>query len=345
MLCDTKLVVERVRPEGVTAVYAFASATEKPLTMRLDAKFVRNELHATLPNGDMLAYRIRSEHVIEFLRLTNTQGTIGGVLSKEATATRLPVTIDGERVTMEFRVYKPAGDGPFPTVVFNHGSTGRGSDPSLFTRPVDFHTVGEFFVKRGYALVMPSRRGRGNSEGLYDEGFGPDRSQGYSYDPQFSMPGAERALRDIDAAIDAIVTMKFVDPSRLLIGGVSRGGILSVAYAGLRPDRVVGVVNFVGGWMDDQRPAGRLMNRDLFLRGARFPGRALWLYGDKDPFYSLAHSQGNFAAFVSAGGRGSFHEFQPIAGTDGHGIVWWPKLWGGTVEEWLKSVGLPFSPR
>ena len=54
-------------------------------------------------------------------------------------------------------------------------------------------------MQRGWAVVMPSRRGRGGSEGEYDEGFAIDRSRGYTCDPPLSIPGADRALRDIEA--------------------------------------------------------------------------------------------------------------------------------------------------
>ena len=56
------------------------------------------------------------------------------------------------------------------------------------------------FVKKGYMVAFPQRRGRGKSEGLYDEGFNVDRSQGYACDPKQSLPGADRALTDIAAA-------------------------------------------------------------------------------------------------------------------------------------------------
>jgi dipeptidyl aminopeptidase/acylaminoacyl peptidase len=43
--------------------------------------------------------------------------------------------------------------------------------------------------------------------------------------------------------MEAIQTMPFVDASRIVIGGQSRGGILSVAYAGQHPEQVKGVIN------------------------------------------------------------------------------------------------------
>ena len=41
---------------------------------------------------------------------------------------------DGKAIRLELLVRKPPGPGPFPTVVFNHGSTGRGDNPELFRR-------------------------------------------------------------------------------------------------------------------------------------------------------------------------------------------------------------------
>lgn len=48
----------------------------------------------------------------------------------------------------------------------------------------------------------------------------------------------------IEAAIGSILTMPFVDSNRIVIGGQSRGGILSVAYAGQHPEQVKGVIKF-----------------------------------------------------------------------------------------------------
>ena len=66
----------------------------------------------------------------------------------------VPVTVDGESVQLAMRIYKPATAGPAPTLVFNHGSTGRGTDPSIMVRPIDFPPLAQFFVERGWAVVM-----------------------------------------------------------------------------------------------------------------------------------------------------------------------------------------------
>ena len=252
----------------------------------------------------------------------------------------VPVTVGGEQVRLEMRIYAPTVSGRVPTLVFNHGSTGRGIEPSRFTRPIDFPALAAFFRDRGWAVVMPARRGRGGSEGLYDEGFEELRASGYACDPARALPGADRALRDIEAAMAAIVAMPFVDRERVVIGGQSRGGILSVAYAGLHPEQVKGVVNFVGGWSGAR--CRTTVNESLFIRGARYPEEMLWLYAEGDPFYSLSHSQANFAAFRAAGGRGTFTELEaPPNPFGGHGLFAYPTVWASSVDAYLKRRGLP----
>jgi dienelactone hydrolase len=83
----------------------------------------------------------------------------------------------------------------------------------------------------------------------------------------------------------AILAMPFVDRDRVVIGGQSRGGILSVAYGGLHGEQVRGVINFVGGWSGSRCMSD--VNPELFKRGARYPGETLWLYGEGDPFYGF----------------------------------------------------------
>lgn len=254
-------------------------------------------------------------------------------------ARMVPVTVDGEHVRLEMRIYEPAAGARAPTLVFNHGSTGSGTNPEAFTRPLDFPEVARFFVARGWAVVIPARRGRGGSEGRYDEGFAPTRSWGYACDPVLSVAGADRALRDLQAAMHSILAMPFVDRSRVVIGGQSRGGILSVAYAGQHAEQVKGVINFVGGWNGSRCQHAATINQSLFVRGARYPDETLWLYGDEDPFYPLSHSRANFAAFQAAGGRGTFDELPSEFG--GHYIWRRPDRWAPLVEGYLKHRGLP----
>lgn len=256
----------------------------------------------------------------------------------------VPVTVDGEQVKLATIIYKPDGPGPFPTLIFHHGSTGRGTDPSLFARPYDPRTLAEWFTARGWAVLLPSRRGRGGSEGVYDEGFAINRSQGYACEETLSLPGADRALRDIDAVTPAILAQPFVDRGRVAVGGQSRGGILAIAWSGRQPTVPRAAINFVGGWMGASCSSASAINQNLFRRGAPFGQPSIWLYGDKDPFYPLSHSRSNLAAFQAAGGRGTFHEYAPT-GPNGHQVATAPALWSSVLEAYLVARGLPAAAR
>lgn len=247
-----------------------------------------------------------------------------------------PFTEGGAPVTLEMVIYKPEGAGPFPTVLFNHGSTGMGDTPSLFKETWAPEKLARWFTQRGWLVAFPQRRGRGQSDGQYDEGFTPKRDR-YSCDPTPSLAGFDRALADVDAAAVWLQQNPDVDAKRMEIAGWSRGGILAVAYAGTHPDVFQGAINFAGGWISDQCPLNTAdaINPVSFRRGAAFVRPTLWLYGEKDPYYALAHSRKNFEAFIDAGGRGSFETFKLPPGVNGHLIFTQQDLWGPAVEAYL----------
>ncbi len=238
---------------------------------------------------------------------------------------------NGQPVQLEMVIHKPAGPGPFPTVMFNHGSTGSGNDPSLFTRTWTHQAAAGWFNARGWMVVFPQRRGRGRSGGTYAEGLAANGS-GYSCNTTIALAGMERALSDIDEVLVHLRTRPDVDAQRMLIAGQSRGGILAIVHAGTRPGNFVGALNFVGGWMSDGCSTVAAINTASFRRGAAFAGRSAWLYGENDPFYSIAHSEANFQAFRNAGGRGEFHRYALGSGISGHNVINYPERWSAAVE-------------
>jgi dienelactone hydrolase len=247
---------------------------------------------------------------------------------------------DGRSIRLEAVVFKPPGQGPFPLAVFNHGSTGASPTPELAKQSWASLEVADFLNKRGWLVAFPQRRGRGKSDGLYDEGVNriSKLSTQFSYRCNKDvLGGADRALNDIDAAIAVLGRRRDVAPGPVLIGGHSRGGVLSVAYAGMHPEQTLGVINFVGGWLSDGCPAAEFVNQSLFERGARYGQPTIWLYGQGDHFYSIAHSRENFVAFEKAGGHGKFLEFD-MPSDIGHNVIHYPDLWAGPVGDYLNSI-------
>ncbi len=203
-----------------------------------------------------------------------------------------------------------------------------GTYTPYFTAKIDyFDALIEYFGDRGWAVAVPMRRGRGNSEGLYDEGFDSNRKYGYTCESALSLAGAERALDDVHASVEAISAMPFVDKGTLVIGGISRGGIISTAYAGEHPDKFKGIINFVGGWIGSGCPTAEGINGSLFVRGAATDLESIWLYGENDSFYPMSHSESNFGKFIAAGGKGKFHRVDVEPDQNGHFIGAYPQKW------------------
>lgn len=245
-----------------------------------------------------------------------------------------PFTDGGQPVSLEVVLFKPLTPGPYPVLMFNHGSTGSGSDPALFTQTFTSKAIARFFVERGWLVAFPQRRGRGQSDGLYDEGFRPDRS-GYSCEQTTALAGADRALADLDVLTDWLRARLDVDSTRMLVSGTSRGGILSLVHAARRPDVYLGAVNFVGGWIGEGCGDHLLINRALFNEAGGHPGPTLWLYGANDSFYSLAYSQANYDSFTSSGGMGSFNSYTRAPGLNGHFLINDPDLWQIDIDAFL----------
>jgi len=309
----------KVTGQGFTATYEMAEDGS------LKARFERgdNASSATMAKADLAS-------------LTKPDAVVAWTRGKSEFL-QTDLIEDGKPVRLEAVIFRPAGAGPFPLAVINHGSTGRGVNPNLFAYTWFAPDLADFLNDRGWIVAFPQRRGRGKSDALYDEGFAENRARGYTGDIDITLRGADRALSDIDAAIAALRRRQDVAPAPVLIGGVSRGGVLSVAYAGLHPGQVAGVINFVGGRLGEGYPTASTVNHQLFERGASYGRPTIWLYGQHDTFYSIAHSRDNFAAFEKAGGQGKFLEFEMPPG-QGHFVAGRPNLWSGPIDSYLRLL-------
>jgi dienelactone hydrolase len=255
----------------------------------------------------------------------------------------LPLGNAGAPVRLRFELQRPAGAGPHPLLVLHHGSTGRGNDPSRFPAPWFAAALANSFAAAGWLVAAPQRRGRGGSEGRYEEGLSP-AGTGYSNERGLALGGFARAMTDARAATDWLLARPEVDANRVLLVGQSRGGILALVQAAQAPPAgLKGVVNFVGGWLGDRFDANDV-NSELFTqagRGARTP--ALFLYGESDPFYTIDSSRAFFASFQRAGGRGSYEALSmpPASGRDGHAVITEPALWGAAIQRFCAELGVP----
>ena len=156
---------------------------------------------------------------------------------------QVPVRVEGlfgaKDVNLTATIFRPNGDGPFPLVVLSHGTPPNALERVKIGRFRRIPQTREF-IKRGFAVIVPIRRGHGETGGDYAEDSGKCSA------PIYYQSGRESA-RDVLAARDFAARLPFVNSECILLIGQSTGGFASIAAASFDPPGVVGVVNFSGG--------------------------------------------------------------------------------------------------
>jgi len=141
---------------------------------------------------------------------------------------RQRVTFKSGGLTLVGYLFKPDGSGPFPAIVWNHGSEKNpGGGPQ-------FSTVASIFVPAGYVVFAPMRRGHSDSEGEYitDAVERETAQRGARAGQQLSARLLETSQLDDQLAGLAFVTQQpFVDANRLVVAGCSYGGIQTLLGA------------------------------------------------------------------------------------------------------------------
>ena len=242
----------------------------------------------------------------------------------------LPVTENGKTLQFETTIYKPPGTGPFPLLLMNHGKE-RGK-PAAQKRD-RFLAMGREFVRRGYAVAVPMRKGFSKSDGIYSD-FGCNMHDN-------GMVQAD----DIEAALRALIQMPWIDHDRVVVAGQSYGGLATLAFGTRQFPGVRGLLNFAGGLrIDGDFCDWKSALVSAFTSyGSRTSLPSLWFYGANDSYFDPALAQRLQTAYQSAGGPSQFIAFGRFK-SDAHSLissrdgvpVWWPD-----TERFLQRLGLP----
>src|SRR5262245_26657712 len=133
------------------------------------------------------------------------------------------VTFKSAGYTLVGFLFKPGGAGPFPGLLWNHGSE---KNPDSAPQ---FDAVAAIFVPAGYAVFAPVRRGHGESEGPYIEA----ELQRVRYDERgrLQVRLLEGQLDDQLAGLAYLKSLPFIDQNRLAVAGCSYGGIQTLLGA------------------------------------------------------------------------------------------------------------------
>ena len=114
-------------------------------------------------------------------------------------------------------LYRPSGTGPFPTIIYNHGSRAAHE-----RQPVPWVRLAGLYLSAGYAVLVLERRGYGKSDGpTWTDAVGRDTTSRF-------IDRCEAEADDVLAAVDFLGTVPFADRSRLGIVGWSLGGIVTL---------------------------------------------------------------------------------------------------------------------
>ena len=138
--------------------------------------------------------------------------------------TALSAEFPGNGLTLRGWVYKPAGYGPFPAMVWNHGAE---KNPSA--RP----ELGLFCTQHGYVLFVPVRHGHNPSPGQY---FGDIQDYIASGADRFSIQKKAVSLeeeynQDVVAALNWLKKQAYINANAIAVTGVAYGGLQSLLAA------------------------------------------------------------------------------------------------------------------
>jgi carboxymethylenebutenolidase len=229
----------------------------------------------------------------------------------------------GERTLHGF-LYRPGGAGPFPAVVYNHGSEAL---------PGDKRDEAAFYVPRGFVVFVPHRRGQGQSrdagEYVVDHVWDRTRVVADLVDQTGDVMGAVAYLRGLP----------YIDPTRVAVAGCSYGGIVSL-FAAERGDGIQAVVDFAGGAMSWSTSPVLQERMKQAARGAKVP--VFFVQAEND--FNTAPSEILSEEMRQAGKPMRVHVFPPNGTTheEGHHFCWGGDhpAWGDEVIEFLGATGL-----
>jgi dienelactone hydrolase len=170
------------------------------------------------------------------------------------------VAIRSGQATLHAHVWRPAGNGPFPAVLINHGS-GRTPDDLKRLGPYEqqSETLGPVFARHGYVCVFLFRRGVGPStdqgENAVDAMNREFAAHGQTARNALQLKLLEgREMDDARASLAFVRRLPNVDAHRVAIIGHSFGGSLSVLMTEREPTLRAVVVFSAAGYSWDRSP-------------------------------------------------------------------------------------------
>lgn len=206
-------------------------------------------------------------------------------------------------IRLEGDLYTPAGKGPFPAIVLNHGSSRcADGDPACAHSPEGFGAVKTALLAAGYIVFEPSRRGYSPSTGLYiDDLVQRQIHDGLPCSLGTPVPFAvcstadlvDEAQRDVHAAYAYLAARSSVNNKKIAVMGHSLGGIVTMEFNKLFTGQAVAITVAPGS----ESWCGNCPLQDSLLDAAQHANSPVFLVEafndvDRDPVIELGFAAG-----------------------------------------------------
>ena len=224
-----------------------------------------------------------------------------------------------------------------PYLLFSHGRAGTDQERGKFGRSSEKRNS-EYFVSKGFTVILPTRIGYGVSGGPDADYSGACGNKNYLEARKVTIDQSKQVLNHI-------FDFSYIDRTKGIVVGQSVGGFTTIGLSAENIPGLKGAINFAGGDGGDpvkfpERPCGEHLIKDTFAKyGASNKVSTLWLYSVNDKFWGEQLPKDWFAAFQKAGGKGQFISL-PIYKEDGHSIFRGDlNAWKNDFEKFIKEIG------
>jgi dienelactone hydrolase len=224
-----------------------------------------------------------------------------------------------------------------PYLLFSHGRAGTDQERGKFGRSSEKRNS-EYFVSKGFTVILPTRIGYGVSGG-------PDADYSGACGNKNYLEGRKAAIDQSKQVLNHFFDFSYIDRTKGIVVGQSVGGFATIGLSAENIPGLKGAINFAGGDGGDpikspERPCSDYLIKDTFAKyGASNKVPTLWLYSVNDKFWGEQLPKDWFSAFEKAGGRGQFISL-PAYKEDGHSIFRGDlNAWKNDFEKFIKEVG------
>jgi dienelactone hydrolase len=224
-----------------------------------------------------------------------------------------------------------------PYLLFSHGRAGTDQERGKFGRSSEKRNS-EYFVSKGFTVILPTRIGYGVSGG-------PDADYSGACGNKNYLEARKVAIDQSKQVLNHVFDFSYIDRTKGIVVGQSVGGFTTIGLSAENIPGLKGAINFAGGDGGDpiksaEKPCGEYLIKDTFAKyGASNKVPTLWLYSVNDKFWGEQLPKDWFAAFQKAGGKGQFISL-PAYKEDGHSIFRGDlNAWKNDFEKFIKEIG------